>query len=222
VNSWIKRTVNAQIPFSGLRRDVTRVFDDSKKMTDSIFTEMQANIPYYSQSLPNRLDSLGLPVKYDNVLNPLPVVGERNNMILDEAARLGMIVNKNPIALPQGLINGVRLSAQQYHDYVKFARDTKHRGTSWKDIMSRTLNSNEYKFATDDQKYELLRSITTDFNNMGQTMLFAQDKELFMKTKQRELEQASDALKAKTGEDAKTTLDRLKIKIGNAYDRAFN
>jgi len=222
VNSWVKRTVNAQIPFSGLRRDVTRVFDDSKKMTDSIFTEMQANIPYYSQSLPNRLDSLGLPVKYDNVLNPLPVVGERNNMILDEAVRLGMIVNKNPISLPQGLINGVRLSAQQYHDYVKFSRDTKHRGKSWKDIMTRTLNSSEYKFATDDQKYEWLRSITTDFNNMGQTMLFAQDKELFMKTKQRELEQASDALKAKTGEDAKTTLERLKLKIGNAYDRAFN
>ncbi|MCK4415491.1 MAG: hypothetical protein KAY32_18290, partial [Candidatus Eisenbacteria sp.] len=45
VNSFIKRLVNAQVPFSGTRRDMTRLFDDSKKMTDSIFTEIQANIP---------------------------------------------------------------------------------------------------------------------------------------------------------------------------------
>lgn len=222
VNSWIKRTINAQVPFAGTRRDMTRLFDDTKKITDSVFTEIQANIPYYSQSLPDRLDSLGLPIKYDNVLNPLPVVGERNNAILDEASRLGLIVNKNPLALPQGLINGVRLTARQYHNYVKYSRDTAHKGKTFKEEMGKLINSKEYSYATDDKKYELVKFISSKFDSFGKIMLFAEDKELFMKTKERELYQASDALKAKTGEDANSSFLRLKEKISGSYDRAFN
>ena len=221
VNSFIKRFVNAQVPYSGLRRDVTRVFDDSKKVTDSIFSEVQANIPYFNSSLPNRLDSLGMPVKYDTVLNPLPVVGERNNFILDEASRLAIAVNKNPISLPQGLMNGVRLSAQQYHDYVKLSRATDHDGLNFKSEITEVIKSEVYSEATDDQKYEILRSITKDFNNIAKMKLFEQDEELFMKTRERELLQASEVLKAQTGEDSKSILQRLKQETKEAYDDAF-
>ncbi|RLA72763.1 MAG: hypothetical protein DRG30_07040 [Epsilonproteobacteria bacterium] len=221
VQSYIKRAANANLPYSGLRRDITRSFDDSKKLTDGILTEMQANIPYYSQSLPNRLDSLGLPVKYDNVLNPLPIVGEKNNLILDEAARLGLALNKNPIALPQKAINGVKLTAQEYHDLVKYSRDTSYKNgeISFKKEMSKIIKSDEYQFATDDQKYTILRDITSTFDNQAKAKLYGENKDLFMRTQDRQNKQYADSLAKRDGTDRKSKYIHLKEKTSQAYDR---
>ena len=221
VKNYIKRQANANVPYSGLRRDITRVFDDSKKITDGIMTEMQANIPFYSQSLPDRLDSLGLPVHYDNVLNPLPVVGERNNLILDEASRLGLAVNKNPVSLPQMVLESVRLNAQEQHDYVKYSRDTDHHGKNFKETISKMIKSKEYQAATDDQKYLLLRSVTSLFDNAGKMMLFDKSPDLFLRVKERENRQYADSLAKKTGNDKENEFIKLKTKTQNAYNKAF-
>jgi len=218
VQSYIKRAANANVPYSGLRRDVTRMFDDSKKLTDSILTEMQANMPYYSQSLPNRLDSLGLPVKYDNVLNPLPVVGERNNLILDEGARLGLAINKNPIALPQNVIESVRLSAQEYHDLIKYSRNTRHGDTTFAEQMSKLIKAEEYQMATDDQKYDLMRSLTSTFDKLGKLKLYGENKDLFLRVQERKNRQYADSLAKKTGEDMESLYKGLKLRTSQAYD----
>jgi len=222
VQSWIKRQVNATVPYAGLRRDYTRAFDDSKKATDGILDEIRANIPYYNADLPNQLDVFGDPMEWDAVLNPLPSKTEKKNKILDEAARIALSTNKSPLALPSKMINGVRLSSQQYHDLIHISRNMDHSGVKYKDAILSAINSREYDLASDENKYVLLRKITGIYDNIGRKLLFENDKDLFMKVEEKNMKQNAESLRKKSGTDAGNEFLKLKQKTSDAYDSAYN
>lgn len=100
---------------------------DSAEVLYRMINKAKANIPGYSQDLPARLNMWGDIVAYEkgvgfDPLSPFFIQTEKDSPIDDWIMKL-----KIPIGLPEPAISGgdpdnpVRLTPQQYHDYIALA-----------------------------------------------------------------------------------------------------
>ena len=126
---WWKSLASAQIPFSALRRDLTKIQDPLIREAWTAADKIKATsgIPGISENAPLKLDPYGDPITYDEgaylgVMSPYPDKSMSIDPIKLKIADLMVNTNKVAISRPTKFIDGVKLTAQEYHDYLELSR----------------------------------------------------------------------------------------------------
>ena len=114
--------MNGVIPFSGVRRDLAKLDDDLAKEAFTVVEKLKKATPGFNTDLPNRLNNYGEPVNFDTVLSPWATSVETKDKVKLEVQRLAQSTRSVAITRPTRRIEGVKLTAQQYHDMVQYAR----------------------------------------------------------------------------------------------------
>ena len=127
------------VPKSSLLRSVTRAIDPTLRDTDGMIQKLKSITPGYSKDLPARLNIWGEEIVLEggmgpDIMSPIYVSHSKESPISQE-----MVDNKISIGMPSRTIGGVRLTAQEYHDFVKL---TNAIGT--KEILGQVIKTKEY------------------------------------------------------------------------------
>ena len=179
MGSYITNLINASVPYAGARRDITRLFDDTKRTTDNWMDKIKQNTPGLSQDLPKNLDAYGEEMHYDAVLNPWPVVDGKTDDVIEEVARLAESTMKVAVSKPSRLINGVKLKAKEYHDLIKLARkDLEVDGKNFKATLKEVMDDESYKEAIDEDKVEILARVKNSFDQAARFQLMMENESL--------------------------------------------
>jgi hypothetical protein len=145
---WITDMTNALIPYSGLRRDLRKGGIPGQTLLDSatsdkpglrswvagdmymreaksIVERLLNQSPYFSTTLPIKLDIWGERVTYDAFQWqwwPNPIVTVKPDAVDLEIQRLAQGTGKLVVGKPDKQLFGVDLTAQEYHDYMLLSR----------------------------------------------------------------------------------------------------
>ncbi len=212
--NYIKRQSNGLIPYAGLRRDATRLMDDTKRMTDGIPTYIEANMFSAAQELPARLDNFGNEVHYDSVLNPWPKVIQESSRHQDEIGRLANSTRRAPIPSPSNKIGGVEMSAQEYHDYKLLSRKhTVVAGKTFLETIVGIMDGSNYDKMTDDEKVDVLRKTATNFDSSARKISANESPTLMEKLQRKTFIKAAQRKAKENGTEASVELEELKSKF---------
>lgn len=180
---YLAGQINAIAPFSGLRRDISKMTDDHVKEAMSLVEKLKKGLPSENKELPNKLDIFGNDMKFDTVLSPWPTSTSKPDKVMDEVLRVVQETRKVFISRPYNRIGGIKLSAQQYHDLVKNARkDLVISGKNFKETLQDAMSKSMYKNApTDEYRGKILNTIQKKFDNAAVLMMQRDDKVLAAK-----------------------------------------
>ena len=180
---YIANMMNGVLPFSGLRRDVAKASDDLSKEAFTIVEKLKRGTPGFNSELPDRLDNYGDPIKFDTVLSPWAVSVETTDPVKLEVLRLAKDTRTVAISRPVNRIEGVKLTAEQYHNLVKYGRkEMLVNGLNYRDTLEEVMNSDLYlESPTDDARVLILNSITKKFDEAAKAWLMSTDEELYGK-----------------------------------------
>lgn len=208
---WWKNKINSHVPFAGLRRDLSRIGDDTIRSSDTIWEYIKANTPLLKADLPASLNSLGQEIKYDAVLNPWPKVTETDNIVLKEAKELAEKTRRSAISKPSNKIGGIELNAKEYHDYVKLSRsDLKADGRNFEETLEYVMFTDSYDKAIDDDKVEMLRNVANKFDSAARLKFMSEEQSVFEKVQTRKLHRAAKYKAKEEGIEDEEALDMLK------------
>jgi hypothetical protein len=192
--NWLSNQISSAIPYSGLRRDVTRMIDDSRKMTSSLKEKIFASMPIGADGVPYYLDAYGEKVKYDTVLNPFVITEQKDDVVINEVAQLAEKTSKIAVTRPDIKISGVKLKSNEYYDLVKYSRkDLKIDGLNFKQAVERLIRNPEYGQLIDENKVSQINKIKQIYDKIGRTQ-FLQDnpeilKRVYMKKYAKDIKQ---------------------------------
>ena len=203
---WIIGQAQTFIPFSSAMRGAARAKDpilrDTKTEKEGIdgfmekfVNEFKAKVPGMSDILPARLDLFGEEINvssdqgmlYD-FASPLTISEENPNAI--ESAILD---NKVSVSWPQRSVNGVKLSAQQYHDYSKRA------GTLTKELLGDVVKTTGFKrlsIGEDGMQAQIIKRMINQARDVAKAELIANDNTLRNKI----FEKKKEAVQKLTGQ----------------------
>lgn len=190
--SYISNMVNSVLPYSGLRRDLAKIQDDTAKEAFTLTEKILKSTPFYNTELPNKLDNYGDPVKFDTILSPWAQSLSTKDKVKLEVQRLAESTRSVAITRPYNRIEGIKLSAQQYHDLVKHSRkDLKINDMNFHDTLKDLITSPMYKeLPTDDARVIMLNTVKKSFDEAGKAWLQYSDealKEKIQKKKERRI-----------------------------------
>jgi len=172
VNRLIQNFAVSAVPYSGLLRDTTKLFDDTKRTTDDWMSALKRNTPYFNKSLPAALDSYGKELKYDTILSPFPVVTHKETKIEKEIRRLVESVQKSPISKPARTYNGIELSQADYHDWVLLSRKKiLINDMTFSQTITQVMNSEIYQQSIDEMKVTMIQGIKRAFDTTANRAL---------------------------------------------------
>jgi len=178
LESWMKRTGAAFVPYSSLRRDLARIQDPYIREAWTMADKLKANsgIPGISETLPLSLDLYGNPREYQTgaimgPLSPFPDSSGKGGLPQD-IADLMEETNRVPITLPGKSIQGLRLSTQEYHDFVNLSRnDTLIDGMDFETYISDLMMSAAYLNMGPDGKVDLIKQAQGLFDSQARIEL---------------------------------------------------
>lgn len=178
--AYVANMVNGVIPFSGVRRDLAKLDDSVAKEAFTIVEKLKKSTPFYNTELPNKLDNYGEKVEFDAVLNPWAKSLETTDPVKLEALRLAQETRSVAITKPSNIIEGIKLTAQQYHDLVQYSRkDLIVNGMNFKDTLQYVINSDMYVNApTNDARVVILNTVKRSFDEGGKKWISSSDEEL--------------------------------------------
>lgn len=180
---YISNLVSASIPFAGLRRDIAKSADDLSKEAFTMVEKLKRGTPGFNSELPDRLDNYGDPVRFDTVLSPWSKVLETTDPVKLEIMRLAKDTRQVPVSRPRKEVEGVKLTADQYHNLIKYTRkEMLVNGLNYRDTLEEVINSEMYLDApTDDARVLILNSITKKFDEAGRAWIMSTDEALYEK-----------------------------------------
>ena len=197
--AYISNMINGVMPMSGVRRDLAKLDDDLVKEAFTVVEKLKKSTPGFNKDLPNRLDNYGEPVRYDTVLSPWATSVETKDKVKLEVQRLAKETRSVAITRPTRRIEGVKLTAQQYHDMVQYARkDLEVDGMNFKETLADVMQSDMYLDApTDDARVLILNTIKKKFDQGAKSYLLSIDEDLLGKIEEKKERKATKLL----GED---------------------
>ena len=114
---WTDRMAGAMVPYSALRRDLSRIDDPYIRQAWTLAEKLRSSsgIPGWSEEGPLSLDMYGQPRKYRNgailgVLSPFPDRDMERDPVKHEIAALMEQTNLVPVTMPSKRIDGLKLS----------------------------------------------------------------------------------------------------------------
>ena len=164
---WISRFATSTIPFTSFLGQTSRAIDPTLRDTDGLIQSMKARIPGYSKNLPARLNMWGEEIILDggwgpDMMSPIYISHGKDSPVSQE-----IYDQKLSLSMPPRSIKGVRLSSQEYHDFVKLTSET-----GIKETLEGIIKGSEYQNLTDGpegQKSTILRTM------INQTRSFARE-----------------------------------------------
>lgn len=177
---YVANMTNAVLPMAGVRRDISKLQEDTAKEAFTIVERLRRATPGFNSELPDRLDNYGAPVKYDTVLSPWAHSLETKDKVKLEVQRLVESTRSVAITRPYNRIEGIKLDAQQYHNLVKYSRkDLEIGGLNFHDTIKDVMSSDLYIDApTDDAKVMIINSIKKNFDEAGRAWMQFNDETL--------------------------------------------
>lgn len=185
--NYIANMMNGVLPMSGIRRDLAKIDDDLAKEAFTVVEKLKRSTPGFNKDLPNRLDNYGDPIRYDTVLNPWPKVAETKDKVKLEVQRLAKETRSVAITKPMNRIEGVKLSAEQYHNFVKYARkDLVVDGMNFHETLADVMESDFYLDSpTDDGRVLILNTVKKKFDEAAKAWVLSTDEDLLGKIEQK-------------------------------------
>jgi hypothetical protein len=178
--TWFSNLTNSVIPMAGVRRDLSKLNDESMKEAFTLVERLKKATPGFNKDLPNRLDNYGDKVVFDTVLSPWAKSLETKDKVKLEVQRLAETTRSVALTRPSNRIEGIKLTSQQYHDLVKHSRkDLEINGLNFHSTLKEVLNSDLYLEApTDDSRVMIINNIKKRFDEAGRAWLQFSDEAL--------------------------------------------
>jgi hypothetical protein len=208
---WFSRTVNAFIPYSGLRRDVTRLNDDTKRLNKDTAEYIQANSIFWASSLPPRRDNFGNEVKYDTVLNPWSTSTEESDFVYFEIGRLAQTTKRAPIPKGSNRLGGVEMSPKEYDAFVLLSRkELQIGGKNFRDKITEVISLDGYDKLMDDDKVDMLKSIAQKYDTAARKIIANEDPTVMEKLQRRSFVKAAKRNAKQNGTTEEAEFESLK------------
>lgn len=176
-SSWIRDMGVSSAPFSGARSFLTKVEDplmrEAWTMTDKL--RQQSGIPGYSENAPAKRNLFGEEVQWPKgsligALSPMPESPVKYDSTIDGLKKVMEDSRKVPVTMPDRNIEGMKLTAAEYSQYVQY-RNEPVNGKTFKDSLQRVMDSSTYQRATPDMQSELLRHVQESYDRAGREKL---------------------------------------------------
>lgn len=192
---YISRLAGSIVP-AGVAQ-VTRILDPTLKDTDGIIQTIKSRIPGYGEDLPSRLNMWGEEIILDgglgpDIISPLYISHGEEAPISDEMVRLQL-----PIGMPSRSIKGVKLTPQEYHDFIKLTAETGVKGE-----LERVIELPEYQELTDGPegaKATVIRSFINRTRTVTRETMLGGDDPRFQQLRQRIREKEAESVEALGG-----------------------
>jgi len=185
--SWGQNLMTAQIPFSALRRDMSRIQDPYARTAWGLVDKMKASSGYagYVDDVPANLNLYGDP-KYHpagsllGIMSPFPDSKKTTDEVKLEIVRVMNASRQVPISKPSRRIEGVKLSTKEYYDLMQLSRKIVEDGDglNFHEALDETINSSVYEDATPDMRATLLRDVQKGFDKEAKRQLLLDNEDL--------------------------------------------
>lgn len=193
MRNFLASNINAAAGGAGIRGDARKLMDPYMRQTFDLVDKLKDRTPFLSATLPQRLDVMGEPITYDQVMNPWKHSQESDDGLLLHMGQLMASTQLTPITMPRAIVGGVRLSAKEYHDLIVLSRKTSYgklTGTKSKITFRRALakevTSREYQsMTTDEQRVAALKKIQREFDTKAQEYIKKGDDPRFAALRER-------------------------------------
>lgn len=168
---------------------VSRASDDQNFIYNAI-DKMKARTPGLSESLPPVLNLFGDPVfntagAWERALSPIYTSDIKHDPIIEELSAIEV-----PIRMPSKTIKGIRLSPQEYHDFVKVTNVLDGNEPTYKEALAELFADEDYQDGTVDLKQELVKRLTFGYRKIAQAVYLEQNPEFKLKHEQKLAERA--------------------------------
>ena len=192
--SWGQNLLTAQIPFSGARRDLTKIQDPYMRTAWELTDKMKKNSGFagYIEDVPANLDLYGDPRYHQGgsllgIMSPFPDSKKTEDEVKLEVVRVMQASRSVPISKPSRRIDGVELTSKEYYDLVQLSRKiiTDGEGNTFHEALDETINSSIYADATPDMRATLLKQVQKDFDKWAKQELEEQNDDLKLRLETR-------------------------------------
>ena len=185
--SYVNRNISNLIPFSGIRRALTRGTDPIMREARELIDAVRKDTPLASYAAAARRNVLGEVVQYEGgalgrALSPVRTSTDKHDPVYDELYRLAdnktLTVGK-PNRWFKNKKNSYKLSSQQYGRYLELAgTGVRIGGVNAKQRIQKLVKSPQYKILNDEQKAELIGKIIRTYRRKAKQALISGDSEL--------------------------------------------
>lgn len=199
---YFANMANAMAGMSGFRRDLRKLDDpvmrdnSAQSQVDAMVNKVKDGTPFYSETLPARLDVFGQPVEYSYVLNPFTSSGEVDDPILNHLIFLGEQTGQGVLSMPSRNIQGIRLRPEEYHNLVKMSRDTIKAGDehfNFKEMLSKLVASDDYRnLPTAHAKAAVIKDLQRKFDKAAKNNMLQENESLLERVLLREAKKITE------------------------------
>jgi len=182
--SYLQRMGQAFVPYSALRRDLTKIEDPYMREAWTSIDKFKksSGIPGWSDDLPMKRDLYGDVIYHPSgdilgVVSPFKESEMKFNPVKSEVARVMMETRTVPLVKPSKRINGVKLDVHQYDRLVMLSRKelTDSKGNNFMESLEALMDSAAYEKATDDSKADLIHNVRRGFDQAAAGALRQED-----------------------------------------------
>lgn len=202
---WTERMMGSMLPYSSFRRDLSKIQDpiirDAWELKEKL--KISGGVPGWSEDAPPSLNIFGEARYHANsdilgVLSPFPEAKLVDDPVKLEIANLMEETKQVPLTMPGKRIEGMKLSADEYYDYVNKSRqEIKLGGMDFQAALRKIMNSTLYLSATPDTQVTLIKDIQHRFDDAARAEMLRTNTEL----RNRVLRHRAEQARKKYGED---------------------
>lgn len=165
---WARNYVASTVPFSGLRRDLTKFNDDTIRISETVSEDIAKNMLAMSENLPERLDIFGNGVRYDHILGIWKEQYKTTNKVKLEVLRITESIGQIPITQIGRTVGGVRLKASKHNELIQESRTrVTIAGRTFYEAIEYTINSYTYSKMTDEARRNYIKSIQRKYDDIA-------------------------------------------------------
>lgn len=201
--SWIEGFGEALVPFSALRRDLTKIQDPTIRAaweyTDKL--KKSSGIAGWADDVPPRRDIYGQVLTHHQgdilgVLSPFPRAKETRDRAKLEIARVMQSTHQVPVTAPSKRISGLKLDVHEYDRLVVLSRSelTDGKGRNFKEALDDLISSDMYDRATEDSKVDLIKKLQHGYDKRARAVLLDENDILNERVYKKKVQNAVDKL----------------------------
>lgn len=203
LKGYLQNFAGAMVPFSALRRDLSRIQDPTIRAAWEFSDKMKINsgIPGWSDGAPPKRDLYGGTLTHHQgdllgVLSPFPKSVQTKDRAKLEVARVMQSTHQVPITMPPKRINGLKMDVHEYDRLTVLSRTelTDGAGRTFKDSLDDLIDSDLYDDATEDSKVDLIKMVQRGYDDMARSVLLDEDDALAERVMQRKIQNAVDKI----------------------------
>lgn len=180
---WVQRMGGAMIPYSGFRRDMSKIQDPIMRNAWDFKEKLAVSggIPGWSENSPPRLDIYGEPIYHPKgdllgILTPFPNKPQTTDPVKLGVADIMLETKKVPLTLPGKRVEGMKLDNNEYTSLVTRSRqEIEFDGRNFKGALTELMGSRLYQDATADTKVTLIKDIQQGYDQAAKAQLYAED-----------------------------------------------